>query len=157
VARSAERKPFEMDDIDKAIVAELQRDGRLSYQDLAVLVNLSPPAVRQRVQRLLTRGGFQVVAVTDPTTLGYPVMAMIGLRTEGSAREAADRIAELEEVIYVVLTAGSFDVVAEVVCVDTEQLMHVVDEHIKAVPGVHDVEIMIELAIHTHRFTWRPR
>lgn len=146
-----------MDDIDKAIVAALQRDGRLSYQDLAIAVNLSPSAVRQRVQRLLTHGGFQVVAVTDPTTLGYPVMAMIGLRTEGSAREVADRIAELDEVIYLVLTAGSFDVLAEVVCVDNDQLMRLVDDHIKAVPGVHDVEIMMELAIHTHRFTWRPR
>jgi Lrp/AsnC family transcriptional regulator, regulator for asnA, asnC and gidA len=146
-----------LDDIDKALIAELQRDGRLTYQELGPRVGLSPPAVRQRVQRLINSGAVQVVAVTDPLTLGYPVMAMIGLRTDGDVVAAADAIAEIDGVIYIVFTTGSYDLFVEVLCEDAGSLLSVVNDRIKAIAGVRDVEVFTELAIHTHRFTWGVR
>jgi Lrp/AsnC family transcriptional regulator, regulator for asnA, asnC and gidA len=146
-----------LDDIDKALIAELQRNGRLTYQELGPRVGLSPPAVRQRVQRLISSGAVQVVAVTDPLTLGYPVMAMVGLRSDGDVVATADAIADIEGVIYIVFTTGSFDLFAEVLCEDAGTLLSIVNDRIKPLPGVREVEIFTELAIHTHRFTWGVR
>jgi Lrp/AsnC family transcriptional regulator for asnA, asnC and gidA len=146
-----------LDDIDKALIAELQHDGRLTYQELGPRVGLSPPAVRQRVQRLISSGAVQVVAVTDPLTLGYQVMAMVGLRTDGDVVATADAIAEVEGVIYIVFTTGSFDIFLEVLCEDAGTLLTIVNDRIKPLPGVREVEIFTELAIHTHRFTWGVR
>lgn len=149
--------PLSLDDIDKALIAELQRDGRLTYQELGPRVGLSPPAVRQRVQRLINSGAVQVVAVTDPLALGYPVMAMIGLRTDGDVVTTADAIAEIQGVIYIVFTTGSYDLFVEVLCEDAGTLLSIVNDRIKPINGVREVEIFTELGIHTHRFTWGVR
>jgi Lrp/AsnC family transcriptional regulator for asnA, asnC and gidA len=98
-----------LDPIDRQLVEALQKDGRASYADLADLVGLSPAATRLRVQRLLDAGVVQVVGVTDPLALGYPVMAALGVRVERNVRAVADRIADIRGVIYVVFTSGSFD------------------------------------------------
>lgn len=143
-----------LDTTDKAIIRALQADGRISYADLAPKVGLSAPAVRQRVQRLMDSGLLQVVAVTDPLKLGLPVMALVGIAVEGDVRAVADRVSELDHVIYVVLTSGSFDLFAEVVCRDMDELFAVVNDHIKAVPGVRATESFVYFDIHTHRFTW---
>jgi Lrp/AsnC family transcriptional regulator for asnA, asnC and gidA len=143
-----------LDTTDKAIIRALQADGRISYAELAPKVGLSAPATRQRVQRLMDSGLLQVVAVTDPLKLGLPVMALVGIGVEGDVRSVADRVSELDNVIYVVLTSGSFDLFAEVVCRDMDELFAVVNDHIKAVPGVRSSESFVYFDIHTHRFTW---
>lgn len=143
-----------LDGTDKAIIRALQADGRLSYADLAPRVGLSATATRQRVQRLMDSGLLQVVAVTDPLKLGLPVMALVGVAVEGDVRAVADRVSELDNVIYVVLTSGSFDLFAEVVCADMDELFTVVNDHIKAVTGVRATESFVYFDIHTHRFTW---
>lgn len=143
-----------LDATDKAIIRELQADGRISYADLAPKVGLSAPAVRQRMQRLMDSELLQVVAVTDPLKLGLPVMALVGIAVEGDVRAVADRVAELDHVIYVVLTSGSFDLFAEVVCRDMDELFVAVNDHIKSVPGVRATESFVYFDIHTHRFTW---
>ena len=145
---------IDLDDTDRTIIRELQRDGRISYADLAPIAGLSAPATRQRVQRLMDSGLLQVVAVTDPLALGLPVMAMVGIAVDGDIRAVADAIAEVDNVIYVVLTSGSFDLFAEVVCADMDGLFAVVNDHIKALPGVRATESFVYFEIHTHRFTW---
>lgn len=143
-----------IDAIDRAIIRQLQVDGRASYADLAAEVGLSAPAVRQRMQRLMETGLLQVVAVTDPLKLGLPVMAMVGIEVDGDIRAVADAVGAIDKVIYVVLTSGSFDLFAEVVCADMDQLFEVVNDRLKRIDGVKATESFVYFDIHTHRFNW---
>jgi Lrp/AsnC family transcriptional regulator for asnA, asnC and gidA len=143
-----------IDAVDRAIIRELQDDGRASYADLGTSVGLSPPAVRQRMQRLIDSGLLQVVAVTDPLKLGLPVMALVGIAVDGDIREVADAVGSIDDVIYVVLTSGSFDLFAEVVCADMDQLFEVVNGRLKGIAGVRTTESFVYFDIHTHRFNW---
>jgi Lrp/AsnC family transcriptional regulator for asnA, asnC and gidA len=143
-----------IDAIDGAIIRQLQVDGRTSYADLASEVGLSAPAVRQRMQRLMETGLLQVVAVTDPLKLGLPVMAMVGIEVDGDIRAVADAVGAIDKVIYVVLTSGSFDLFAEVVCADMDQLFEVVNDRLKSIDGVKATESFVYFDIHTHRFNW---
>ena len=146
-----------LDDLDRRLIEALQHDGRASYADLAELVSLSPAATRLRVQRLLDAGVVQVVGVTDPLALGYPVMAALGVRVERNVREVADRIADIAGVIYVVFTSGSFDLLIEVLCEDSARLLTVIDDEVRAIDGVRSVESFTYFGIHTHRFVWGAR
>ncbi|MCW2883692.1 MAG: Lrp/AsnC family transcriptional regulator, regulator for asnA, asnC and gidA [Streptosporangiaceae bacterium] len=143
-----------LDDIDRIILRELQRDGRISYTALAEVAGLSGPAVRQRMQRLQDEGVVQVVGVTDPMALGLPVMALIGVRTDGNVHAIADQISALPSVIYVVLTSGSFDLFVEVVCKEAAELLSIINDHLKPIPGVTRAESFTYFGIHTHRFAW---
>jgi Lrp/AsnC family transcriptional regulator for asnA, asnC and gidA len=147
-------RSFNLDAIDRTLLRALQADGRASWADLAAQVGLSAPAVRQRVQRLTDAGVLQIVAVTEPLALGFPVMAMVGVKVNGTSADIADAIGQLAGVIYVVSTAGSFDIFAEVVCSDMEALRDLVDNGIRAVAGVTDAEPFVYYGIHAHRFSW---
>ena len=146
-----------LDDIDRQLIDALQRDGRASYADLAELVGLSPAATRLRVQRLLDAGVVQVVGVTDPLALGYPVMAALGVRVDRNVRAVADRIADIKGVIYVVFTSGSFDLLVEVLCEDSARLLQVIDDEVRSIADVRSVESFTYFGIHTHRFVWDAR
>src|SRR5579875_3045733 len=124
-----------LDDISKQIIEQLQQDGRRSYAAIGKAVGLSEAAVRQRVQRLLESGAMQIVAVTDPMTLGFPRQAMIGIRCNGQLEQVADELAKMEEIDYVVITAGSFDLLIELVCEDDDQLLEILGR-IRALPSV---------------------
>lgn len=150
-------KATSLDATDRLLIEALQKDGRASYADLAELVGLSPAATRLRVQRLLDSGVVKVVGVTDPLALGYPVMAALGVRVERNVRSVADRIAEIEGVIYVVFTSGSFDLLVEVLCEDSARLLTVIDDEIRSIPDVSRVESFTYFGIHTHRFVWGTR
>lgn len=143
-----------MDGIDKAIVEALQLDGRTSYATLAKKVGKSEAAVRQRVQRLIESGVMQIVAVTDPLTLGFARQAMVGIRVSGDLREIADKLAEIAEIDYVVITAGSFDLLVELVCYDDDHLLSLVNERIRAVPGVRDTETFMYLKLRKQTYAW---
>ena len=146
-----------LDDIDRRLIDELQRDGRASYADLAEIVGLSPAATRMRVQRLLDAGVVEIVGVTDPMALGYPVMAALGVRVDRNVREVADRIADIDGVIYVVFTSGSFDLLVEVLCQDSSRLLQVIDDEVRRIPDVRTVDSFTYFGIHTHRFVWGTR
>jgi len=149
----------DLDDTDRRLVALLQADGRASYAELGEAVGLSPAGTRLRVLRLQERGVLQIVAVTDPLALGYGQMAQLGVVVAPGThvRAVADAIAEIDDVIYVVLTAGSFDLMAEVVATDSDALFAIVDERVRQVPGVARIETFPYYGIHTHRFTWGVR
>ncbi len=146
-----------LDEVSKRLVEELQQDGRRSYTDLAKSVGLSEAAVRQRVRRLLDEGVMQIVAVTDPTTVGFSRQAMVGIRAEGDLREIARRLSTLPELEYVVLCAGSFDILVELVCEDDERLLSLLDESIRSIEGVRETETFIYLRLVKQTYSWGTR
>jgi Lrp/AsnC family transcriptional regulator, regulator for asnA, asnC and gidA len=150
----SERAPVSLDEIDKAIIRELQIDGRMPYAKLGPAVGLSQAAVRQRVQRLIDNGVMQVVAVTDPLMLGFKLEAMIGVVVDGDLRAVASKLAEVDNVDYVVVTTGRFDLVIEVVCRDHEELLHIINDVIRAVPGVRATETFTYLHLEKQTYSW---
>lgn len=153
-AKPARTRPLVLDDVARAIIEQLQEDGRRPYTHIAKAVGLSEAAVRQRVQQLIEAGVLQIVAVTDPITLGFHRMAMIGVKVEGDVRAAADAVADIPDVDYVVLTAGSFDLLLEVVCEDDDHLFALINDKIRAIPGVHTTETFIYISLRKQTYTW---
>ena len=146
-----------LDAPNRAIIEALQRDGRQPYGAIAEAVGLSEAAVRRRVQRLRESGIMQIVAVTDPMQLGFARQAMVGVRADGDLTEVADKLAALPEVDYVVVTAGSFDLLVEVVCNNDEHLLSLLNNSIRAVPGVRDSETFVYLKLTKQTYTWGTR
>jgi Lrp/AsnC family transcriptional regulator for asnA, asnC and gidA len=155
--RRVPRDPALLDNVNKAIIEQLQADGRKSYAAIAHAVGLSEAAVRQRVQRLLDAGVMQIVAVTDPLQMGFARQAMIGVRAEGDLRDIADKLSALPEVDYVVITAGSFDILLEIVCEHDEHLLALLNDAIRSVPGVRDTETFVYLRLAKQTYTWGTR
>ena len=143
-----------LDDIDKAIIRELQLDGRAAYARLGPAVGLSQAAVRQRVQRLIENGVMQVVAVTDPLTLGFGLQAMVGVSVDGDLREVAAKLSKVDEVSYVVVTTGRFDLLVEVVCRDNEHMLGVVNDVIRSLPSVRATETFTYLFLEKQSYSW---
>lgn len=148
------RPSVAIDEIDKAIIRELQLDGRMPYAKLGPEVGLSQAAVRQRVQRLIEHGVMQVVAVTDPLMLGFGLEAMVGVEVEGDIRAVAAKLAKVDEVSYVVVTSGRFDLLVEVVCRDNEQLLAVVNDVMRSLPGVRTTETFTYLHLEKQTYSW---
>jgi Lrp/AsnC family transcriptional regulator for asnA, asnC and gidA len=146
-----------LDDTNKLIIEHLQRDGRMSYATLAKTIGLSEAAVRQRVQRLLDNGLMQIVAVTDPLTLGFARQAMVGLRVNGNLRTIADRIAEIPEVDYVVICAGRYDLLVELVCTDDEHLLDILNEKVRTIDGVTEADTFMYLRLAKQTYAWGTR
>jgi Lrp/AsnC family transcriptional regulator, regulator for asnA, asnC and gidA len=146
-----------LDDVGKAIVEQLQDDGRRSYATIARAVGLSEAAVRQRVARLQEAGVIQIVAVTDPLQLGFRRQAMVGVRVDGDVVVVADALAEMPEVDYVVITAGSFDVLVEAVCEDDDHLLELVGRRIRALPGVRSTETFVYMKLRKQHYNWGTR
>jgi Lrp/AsnC family transcriptional regulator, regulator for asnA, asnC and gidA len=147
------RTPNALDEIDRAIIERLQADGRAPYTRLGAAVGLSEAAVRQRVQRMIDAGVMQVVAVTNPLAIGYRRMAMIGVRTEGPSDGIAAALQAMEDIDYLVVTAGSFDLMCEVVVGDDADLLDLTNR-IRRVPGVVSTETFIYLDLVKQTFAW---
>jgi Lrp/AsnC family transcriptional regulator, regulator for asnA, asnC and gidA len=143
-----------LDEINRAIITELQIDGRRSYTAIAEKVKLSEAAVRQRVQRLTDDGVIQVVAVTDPMRLGFRRVAMIAMRTVGDSTELAEKLSRVPEVSYVVLAGGTYDLLAEVVCEDDDHLIEVINKTIRGFPGIRETETFTYLRLYKESYTW---
>ena len=146
-----------LDDVSKKIIEQLQQDGRRPYAAIANSVGLSEAAVRQRVQRLVRSGVVQIVAVTNPLHVGFSRQAMIGIRVDGPLDPVVNAISALDEVAYVVITAGSFDVLAEVVCEDDEHLLRILNQHIRTIEGVRSTETFVYLELSKQTYTWGTR
>ncbi len=147
----------QLDDMSKAIIEKLQQDGRRSYAAIGKSVGLSEAAVRQRVQRLVDSGVMQIVAVTDPMQLGFSRQAMIGIRCQGDTAAVAEKLAQIDAVTYVVLTAGTYDAIVEVVCEDDGELLDLLNTEIRAVPGVTSTETLVYLKLVKQQYNWGTR
>ena len=135
----------------------LQRDGRRPYTQLAKEVGLSEAAVRQRVQRMLDNDTLQIVAVTDPLQLGLSRQAMVLIRVNGDVREVADQLEQIEEVAYLVVTAGSVDLLAELVVSDDDALFSLLNDRIRQIPGVLSTETIMYLGLRKQTYQWGTR
>lgn len=154
---SSKRTSPALDTTSKAIIEQLQRDGRRSYAEIGKAVGLSEAAVRQRVQKLTDTGVMQIVAVTDPMRLGFSRQAMLGIRVSGDTRVVADQLAAMPEISYVVLSAGSFDILVEVVCEDDDGLIELLNEKVRSVDGVAATETFVYLQLTKQKYDWGTR
>ncbi|GAA1476030.1 Lrp/AsnC family transcriptional regulator [Nocardioides aestuarii] len=157
MSRKQERSGALLDDVAKAIIEQLQQDGRRSYAAIGKEVGLSEAAVRQRVQRLIDSGVMQVVAVTDPLQLGFARQAMVGVEVEGALEPVAEALAAMDEVDYVVITAGTFDILAEVVCESDEHLLELLSEKVRQIEGVARTETFMYLKLRKQTYSWGVR
>jgi Lrp/AsnC family transcriptional regulator for asnA, asnC and gidA len=153
----AARGPLHLDHISKAIIEQLQQDGRRSYAKIAAGVGLSEAAVRQRVARLTDAGVIQIVAVTNPLQLGFRRQAMLGLKVEGRLDPVVEALTAMAEVDYVVVTAGSYDLLAEVVCEDDDHLLSLLENGIRTIPGVRATETFVYLKLSKQTYQWGTR
>ena len=151
------RRPI-LDDLDKAIIKCLQLDGRRPYAQIGRQLKVPEATVRQRAERLLSRGVVQIVGVTDPLAMGFQQPALIGLKVEaGKLTEIADQIAALEEVTYLVITAGRYDLVCEVVCEDNDHLLRVLTDLFAKIDGIRSTETLVELRFIKEGYQWGAR
>ena len=150
-------RPIQLDEVSKGIIEQLQADGRRSYAEIGKAVGLSEAAVRQRVQKLTDSGVMQVVAVTDPMQLGFYRQAMIGVRVAGDTTTVAQSLSDLSAVDYVVLTAGSFDILAEVVCENDDDLIDLLNKQIRSIEGVQSTETFVYLRLQKQFYNWGTR
>ena len=147
----------QLDEVSKLIVEQLQLDGRKSYAEIGKVVGLSEAAVRQRVQKLNESGVMQIVAVTDPMRLGFNRQAMVGVKCTGDVNKVAEMLSSIPQVDYVVLTAGGFDILVEVVCEDDEDLINLLNSNIRLLPGVVSAETFVYLKLHKQFYNWGTR
>ncbi|GEP36964.1 transcriptional regulator [Nocardioides psychrotolerans] len=157
MTRKQERPGITLDEVSKAIIEELQADGRRSYAAIGKVVGLSEAAVRQRVQRLIESGVMQIVAVTDPLQLGFARQAMIGVNVDGPLESVGDALADLEEVDYVVITAGRYDLLVEVVAETDDHLLELISGKIREVEGVVSTETFMYLKLRKQTYSWGVR
>ncbi len=155
-SREADGGRVVLDDLAKQIIEQLQQDGRRSYAAIGKAVGLSEAAVRQRVQRLIEVGAMQIVAVTDPMSLGFHRQSMVGVRCNGDLERVADLLAGMDQIDYVVITAGSFDLLIEVVCEDDDQLLEILTQ-VRAIPSVTATETFVYLKLRKQTYTWGTR
>ena len=146
-----------IDAVSLAIIEQLQEDGRRPYAAIGKAVGLSEAAVRQRVQKLLDQNLMQIVAVTDPLTVGFRRQAMVGVNVEGDLEPVADALTEMDEVEYVVVTAGSFDLIVEIVCEDDDHLLEMINKRIRTLAGVRSTESFVYLKLRKQTYTWGTR
>lgn len=146
-----------LDSVSLAIIEQLQEDGRRPYAAIGKAVGLSEAAVRQRVQKLLDQGVMQIVAVTDPLTVGFRRQAMVGIHVDGDLDPVADALTAMEEVEYVVVTAGSFDLLVEIVCEDDDHLLETINKRIRTLSGVRSTESFVYLKLRKQTYTWGTR
>ena len=154
MSRTDRAKASQLDEISKEIIELLQHDGRKPYSEIAKAVKLSEAAVRQRIQKLTESGVMQVVAVTDPMQLGFNRQAMIGIRCSGDMSVLAEKLAAMPEVDYVVMTAGSFDILVEVDCENDQELIELLNSKIRKLPNVISTETFVYLKLHKQFYNW---
>ncbi|MEE3848843.1 Lrp/AsnC family transcriptional regulator [Gordonia sp. LSe1-13] len=146
-----------LDATAKRIIEQLQTDGRSSYASIGKAVGLSEAAVRNRVQKLSESGLLQVVAVTDPLKLGFSRQALIGIRCTGDTETLARQLAICPEIDYVVLTAGSFDILIEVVCEDDDHLLRILNQKVRVHSEVTATETLVYLKLVKQQYNWGTR
>ena len=141
--------PQSLDEIDRQIIDALQRDGRVPFAQIAEQLSVSPGMIRLRYNRLVEQGILKVVAITNPLRMGLKTMAIIGIRADGSKLlNVAEKISGLDEVIYLVISSGRFDLFAEVVCRDYEDLLRFITEKLSTIDGVRESESFMHLKIY---------
>ena len=141
-------KVVSLDEIDQRILDAMRKDGRTAFAQIAGKLKVSPGMIRQRYNRLVDMGVLKVVAISNPLQRGFKTMALVGIRTDGNKMlEVAEQVSKLKEVVYLVVVSGRFDIMAEVVCRDHEDLLKFITEKLYAIEGVREAETFMHLKI----------
>ncbi len=158
-SRNGDRAPGgDVSELDKRIIEHLQHDGRRPFTQIAADLGVSEAAVRARTNRLIERGIIQIVGVTDPLKLGFQQQAMIGVVCNADRLlEVADTIRDFPEVDYLVVTAGTYDLLVEVVCEDNDGLLRFLTEKLRQVEGVRSTETFVYLRMVKQTYSWGTR
>jgi Lrp/AsnC family transcriptional regulator for asnA, asnC and gidA len=147
-------KDYKIDDTDIAIIQRLQQDGRIAYADIASKLGLAASTVQQRANRMIDSGVLKIRAVTDPMVLGVPIIATIGLKVEGQhLRDTAKKISDFEEIGWVAICTGPFDILAELACKSNDHLIDFI-ESLSKIDGVRSTETFLYLKIEKNTFQW---
>jgi Lrp/AsnC family transcriptional regulator for asnA, asnC and gidA len=146
---------MELDRTSRGIISMLQRDGRCPYTEIARRLGISESAVRARVQALTSSGVLQIVGLTDPGNMGFGVMALIGVQANQDLQAVAELVSTWPETTYVVISAGSYDLLVEVVCSDNAELL-LLSERLRAVEGVRTTESFIYISRHKLNYAYAP-
>ena len=154
--RGAVSLPRHVDAVDKAIIEALQKNGREAFRRIAAEVGVSEATIRARYARLCEDNILQVTGITNPLGLGFDAQAMVGVRTTGSPGPVADEIAKWDEADYVVVTAGQFDLLVELVCEDRRHLLDVTNR-IRGLDGVVSTESFLYLELWKQLYDWGAR
>jgi Lrp/AsnC family transcriptional regulator for asnA, asnC and gidA len=137
-----------LDATDLSIIESLQKDGREAFAQIAERLNVSPGMIRQRYNRLVEMGYLKIVAVTNPLMMGIRTMALIGIHTDGhKLMQVAEKISRLDEVVYLVIVSGRYDIICEVFCRDHEDLLKFLTEKLAKVDGIRETESFMHLKI----------
>ena len=137
-----------LDNIDQYIIEAMRKDGREAFAQIAEKLNVSPGMIRQRYNRLVELGYLKVVAVTNPLMMGIRTMALIGIHTDGDKMlQVAEKISKLDEVVYLVISSGRYDIMCEVFCRDHEDLLKFLTEKLAKIDGIRETESFIYLKI----------
>jgi Lrp/AsnC family transcriptional regulator for asnA, asnC and gidA len=146
--KNVTEKAVSLDEIDQHILDAMRKDGRAAFAQIAGRLKVSPGMIRQRYNRLVDMGILKVVAISNPLQRGFKTMALVGIRTDGHQMlEVADAVSKLKEVVYLVVVSGRFDIMAEVVCRDHEDLLEFITEKLYAIEGVREAETFMHLRI----------
>jgi Lrp/AsnC family transcriptional regulator for asnA, asnC and gidA len=154
--RGAVSVPRSLDAVDQALIEALQQNGREPFRRIAAEVGVSEATIRARYHRLCEDNILQVTGVTNPLGLGFDAQAMVGIRTSGSPQPVADSISQWDEAGYVVITAGQFDILVELVCADRRQLLEVTSR-IRELDGVLSTESFLYLELYKQLYDWGAR
>ena len=146
-------RPRSLDEVDRGIIEALQENGRTSFRGIAARIGVAEATVRARYGRLVRDGILQVTGVTNPLGLGFDAMAMLGVNTVGAPQPVADELSAWDETSYVVVTAGRYDVLAEVVCTDRRHLLDLTSR-VREIPGVVTTETFLYLQLAKQVFGW---
>lgn len=139
---------YDLDNIDLQILDALRGDGRVAFSQIAEQLGVSPGMIRMRYNRMVEMGYLKVVAITNPLRMGYEAMATIGIHTDGKRMlEVAEKVAEFDEVVYLIVTSGRFDIMAEVFCKDHADLLRFLTEKLYSIEGVRETESFLQLKI----------
>ena len=137
-----------LDDTDLYVIDCLRKDGRAAFAQIAEQLHVSPGMIRQRYNRLVDMGVLKVVAITNPVSRGLKTMALIGIRTDGNRMlDVADQVGKLEEVVYLVVVSGRYDIMVEVFCRDHEDLLKFITEKLYGIEGLRETETFMHLRI----------
>ena len=153
--KRSKKRTVKMDPLDRLIIGALQENARRTNAEIAAKVGSTEPTVRRRVNRLLDEGLIRIVAVATPFDLGYQVVALLGMQLDQSKLVSiASRLVSFPEVRFAGITAGNYDIVAEVWFQSTDELVSFISNRLTKIPGIERVETIQVLKLLKYAYDW---
>lgn len=152
---SGQRDDQLLDEVDREIINQLRVDGRLSFSEIGRRIGFSEPTVRQRYNRLVSRGIIYVTGMYDETKIGG-IAAHVGIRvSEVPVARVAEQLAEHPQIKYVACALGYYDIILDVVAPDAQALGEIVLQDIRRIRGISELETLTVLEVHKDTYLWQ--